>query len=148
MKPELLSIDKRLRIIERYLFFLTLLVFSYINLNNKINLLNFGYIALFVNIITFFVSFYFVAYDLVYLFNSVSKSFGYQVGNYIIRNRSWITFPLIAIIILIAILFVRFQFGIEWDKLLPPILGGLIVLLITQSPKISSWIKERLEPKN
>ncbi len=146
-QPELFSIDNRLRIIERYLLFLTLLVFSYFNLIAKDNILKLGYYGLFLNIIVFFVSFSFVIFDSTFLIVSVSRQFGYQLENFIIRTRSWITFPFIAIIILTAILLVRFYFGIEWHEILPPILVGLITLLIIQAPKINSWIKKRFEPK-
>ncbi len=145
MEPELFSTDNRLRIIERYLLFLTLLVFSYLNLRFQDTTL--GYYGLFFNIIIFFISFYFVIFDIMFLVVSVSRQFGHQLENFIIRTRSWITYPLVAFIILIAILFVRFYFGIDWEKILLPILTGCVVLLITQTPIISSWIKKRFEPK-
>lgn len=145
MKSELFSIDDRLRIIERYLFFLTLLVFSMSNLINQKELKISDY-GIFLNILVFFVSFCFVIYDFVFFIVSFSRQFGDKLENFIIRNRTWITYPIIAIIILTAILIVRFYFGIEWKTILPPILPGLIILLITQAQKISSWIKQKLEP--
>lgn len=148
MKFEKFSIDNRLRIIERFLLFFTMLVFSYINLSNKdIILKQLGDFGLFFNIIIFFVSFPFVIFDFVFLFVSVSIQFGYQLDNFIKSTRSWITYPFIVFIIITAILLVRFYFGIEWKAILPPILSGFIILLITQAPKISSWIKNRFEPK-
>ena len=144
------SFEQRVRNIERFLVSASLFAAStYFLINQKIPLEEYlGENAIYIQIILFFISYFFAMVYLFLVMNATLEEAGIQIVKFIFKHKSWIGIPLVGIVILSGILVLIFGFGQELKNILVPIILSLIMIAITQIFKISAWIKERLEQKS
>ncbi len=132
---------ERIRNLEKLLFCFIIFVTTFLIISHPEAIPKYyGYNAIIFYIV---ISYIFLNLSLIYLVK-ISFIIIFDASNFIAKklesNKKWIGLPIVALIIILISIGVRYYFGNEWKNYIIEIASGIVLTIILSYKKIVQWI--------